>query len=168
VCMCVGADGMGWDGHQDDPLSAVDAHVGRHLFQQCLQQALASKTRLLVTHQLHFLRHVDHIVCIDQGRISEQGTFDELMAANGTFAQLMSEYGGAHDQPADDVVHPAPPAHHDIVEKGGTDRLMTKEERVTGSVKNRVLLAYAKAAGGWPMFLGVFLPQILWHCARIG
>ena len=163
-------DDGGWT--QDDPLSAVDAHVGRHLFQQCLQQALATKTRLLATHQLHFLRHMDHIVCMHQGRISEQGTFDQLMTANGTFAKLMSEYGGGHEQPPDVEQRAQPSAHPSAEEKKPateqSNRLMTKEERVTGAVKNSVLAAYAKAAGGWPMLLGVFLPQILWQCARVG
>ena len=39
----------------DDPLSAVDAHVGRHLLDSCVCGLLASTTRVLVTHQLHAL-----------------------------------------------------------------------------------------------------------------
>ncbi len=44
----------------DDPLSAVDAHVGEHIFHQCIHgQVLAGKTRLLVTHHLHVLPQCD-------------------------------------------------------------------------------------------------------------
>jgi ABC-type transport system involved in cytochrome bd biosynthesis fused ATPase/permease subunit len=77
----------------DDPLSAVDAHVGRSLFTNAICGALASKTRLLVTHQLHFLPEVstlslvtlmiqqlillrpqvDYIITLDQGVIAEHG-----------------------------------------------------------------------------------------------
>ena len=39
----------------DDPLSAVDAHVGRHLLDSCICGLLRSTTRVLVTHQLHAL-----------------------------------------------------------------------------------------------------------------
>ena len=39
----------------DDPLSAVDAHVGRHLLDSCIGGLLAESTRVLVTHQLHAL-----------------------------------------------------------------------------------------------------------------
>jgi ABC-type Mn2+/Zn2+ transport system ATPase subunit len=42
----------------DDPLSAVDAHVGRFLFENCIMGTLKEKTRILVTHQLHVLPNV--------------------------------------------------------------------------------------------------------------
>ncbi|CAG2062679.1 unnamed protein product, partial [Timema podura] len=48
----------------DDPLSAVDAHVGKHLFEDCITGFLRKKTCILVTHQLQFLSHVDHIVIL--------------------------------------------------------------------------------------------------------
>ncbi|KAI5699855.1 hypothetical protein M8J75_009903 [Diaphorina citri] len=45
----------------DDPLSAVDMHVGKHLFEDCISGFLKDKTRILVTHQLQYLNHVDQI-----------------------------------------------------------------------------------------------------------
>lgn len=76
----------------DDPLSAVDAHVGKHIFENviglsgCLGNTKAS--RILVTHQVHLLREVDHIVILDQGRIVHQGTFAEL-ASNKQFSSIV-------------------------------------------------------------------------------
>lgn len=50
----------------DDPLSAVDAHVGRHLFNECIgphgRLAKRGATRILVTHQVHFLKDADWVV----------------------------------------------------------------------------------------------------------
>lgn len=46
----------------DDPLSAVDIHVGKHLFEECINGYLANKTRILVTHQVYHLKKADHIV----------------------------------------------------------------------------------------------------------
>ena len=61
----------------DDPLSAVDAHVGSAILDQCLLDGpLASKTRILVTHALHVLAKTDYIYVIENGVIREQGTYE--------------------------------------------------------------------------------------------
>lgn len=54
----------------DDPLSAVDTHVGKHLFEQCIRGYLRHKTRVLVTHQLQFLRQADLIIILNEARIT--------------------------------------------------------------------------------------------------
>eukprot|EP01079_Euglenida_sp_SAG-EU17-18_P000382 gene382-2420_t len=51
----------------DDPLSAVDPHVGRHLFDNCICGSLGSSTRILVTHQLQYLDKADKIIVMDEG-----------------------------------------------------------------------------------------------------
>ncbi|KAG0256041.1 hypothetical protein DFQ27_005933 [Actinomortierella ambigua] len=78
----------------DDPLSAVDAHVDRHLWTHLLgpQGLLHDKTRLLVTHGIHHLKSMDRIVVLDQGRLVENGTYPELMAARQSFYGLIKEY----------------------------------------------------------------------------
>lgn len=76
----------------DDPLSAVDAHVGKHLFDHCVMGALAGKTRVLVTHQIQHVHKADFVIVMDHGRIVEQGTFNELMSIpDGKFADMMRE-----------------------------------------------------------------------------
>ncbi|KAG0277921.1 hypothetical protein BGZ95_005074, partial [Linnemannia exigua] len=80
----------------DDPLSAVDAHVGKRLWQDCVLHELSNKTRVIATHQLHVLPDVDYVVCMKHGRIAEQGTFQDLMANQGDFFKLMKKYGGHH------------------------------------------------------------------------
>jgi ABC-type sulfate/molybdate transport systems ATPase subunit len=64
----------------DDPLSAVDAHVGQFLFHECVKHTLKDKTRILVTHQVHLLPYMDQIVILKDGRISFSGTHDEMVA----------------------------------------------------------------------------------------
>ncbi|TPX40109.1 hypothetical protein SeLEV6574_g06782 [Synchytrium endobioticum] len=78
----------------DDPLSAVDAHVGRFLFENCILGALKDKTRILVTHQLHFLHKADYVIVMKDGKIAERGNFHELMSSHGEFSALMTSYGG--------------------------------------------------------------------------
>jgi ABC-type sulfate/molybdate transport systems ATPase subunit len=78
----------------DDPLSAVDAHVDQHLWENLIgpNGLLKDKTRLLVTHGIHHLEHVSQIVVVKDGKISENGHYDDLMEAQGAFYQLMDEY----------------------------------------------------------------------------
>ncbi|XP_048194448.1 ATP-binding cassette sub-family C member 2 [Perognathus longimembris pacificus] len=73
----------------DDPLSAVDAHVGKHIFQKVLgpNGLLHGKTRLLVTHSIHFLPQVDEIVVVGNGTILEKGSYNTLLANKGVFAK---------------------------------------------------------------------------------
>ncbi|KAF9163643.1 hypothetical protein DFQ26_002301 [Actinomortierella ambigua] len=85
----------------DDPLSAVDAHVGKYLFKHCIKGALEGKTRILVTHQLHVLPQVDYVVCMKDGEIVEQGTFQQLMDNQGEFSELMKAHGGMEEDETD-------------------------------------------------------------------
>ncbi|KAF9140749.1 hypothetical protein BGX30_006056 [Mortierella sp. GBA39] len=82
----------------DDPLSAVDAHVDQHLWQQLLgpEGLLKDKTRILVTHGIHHLEEVDQIVVLKNGMVSEIGDYRHLNQARGAFYQLMKEYSVAH------------------------------------------------------------------------
>ena len=48
----------------DDPLSAVDTHVGRHLFDQAINSFLKQKIRVLVTHQVQYLKEADQILVL--------------------------------------------------------------------------------------------------------
>ncbi|KAF9137002.1 Multidrug resistance-associated protein 1 [Mortierella sp. GBA39] len=82
----------------DDPLSAVDAHVDQHLWNELIgpQGLLRNKTRLLVTHGIHHLQEVDQIILLKDGCVAESGHFEDLMAAGQTFCQLISEYAITH------------------------------------------------------------------------
>lgn len=50
----------------DDPLSAVDPQVARHLFKKCISELLKGKTRILATHQVQFLPGTDKVILIDR------------------------------------------------------------------------------------------------------
>ncbi|XP_072240527.1 ATP-binding cassette sub-family C member 4-like isoform X2 [Leuresthes tenuis] len=73
----------------DDPLSAVDAEVGKHLFEQCICGLLKNKCRVLVTHQLQYLRAADHIVVLREGHIMSRGTYSELQSSGLDMVSLL-------------------------------------------------------------------------------
>ncbi|KAM7361614.1 putative multidrug resistance-associated protein lethal(2)03659 [Cochliomyia hominivorax] len=75
----------------DDPLSAVDTHVGRHLFDQCMRGFLKDHIVVLVTHQLQFLQAADQIVIMDKGRVSAVGSYESLRESGLDFAQMLAD-----------------------------------------------------------------------------
>lgn len=78
----------------DDPLSAVDAHVGKHLFEEVIGpkgRLAQNATRILITHQVHFLKEADVIVIIENGRVTHQGTYAELSNTDLDFAKLLQK-----------------------------------------------------------------------------
>ena len=84
----------------DDPLSAVDAHVGKHIFDNVIgpNGMLKNKTRLFVTNSLSFLPQVDQIIMLDNGTISEMGTYDELKDKDGPFAEFIKLFLANNEQ----------------------------------------------------------------------
>ncbi|XP_064413746.1 multidrug resistance-associated protein 4 isoform X2 [Latimeria chalumnae] len=73
----------------DDPLSAVDAEVGKYLFEQCICGALRKKPRILVTHQLQYLTVADQILILKEGEMVGKGTYAELLRSGIDFASLL-------------------------------------------------------------------------------
>uniref|UniRef100_A0A4W2CXI7 Multidrug resistance-associated protein 4 n=1 Tax=Bos indicus x Bos taurus TaxID=30522 RepID=A0A4W2CXI7_BOBOX len=73
----------------DDPLSAVDAEVSRHLFEQCIRQALKEKITILVTHQLQYLKDASQILILRDGKIMQKGTFAEFPKSGIDFEDIL-------------------------------------------------------------------------------
>ncbi|XP_006872640.1 PREDICTED: ATP-binding cassette sub-family C member 11 [Chrysochloris asiatica] len=82
----------------DDPLSAVDAHVGKHIFEECIKKTLRGKTIVLVTHQLQYLEFCDDIILLEDGKICEAGTHNELIQKKGQYARLLQKIHGEDTQ----------------------------------------------------------------------
>ncbi len=78
----------------DDPLAAVDAHVGKHIFERVLgpRGLLGGKTRLLVTHGVAHLPQVDRVVVLEGGVVTEQGTYRGLLEQKGAFADFLLQH----------------------------------------------------------------------------
>ncbi|XP_060068351.1 multidrug resistance-associated protein 1-like [Ylistrum balloti] len=92
----------------DDPLSAVDSHVGKHIFDRVLGSngLLKNKTRILITHGVQWLPHVDTIVVLDNGKVTEMGSYDELLSHAGAFAKFLQTYLLQNDEDSDQEEDP--------------------------------------------------------------
>ncbi|XP_074587470.1 ABC transporter C family member 8-like isoform X2 [Curcuma longa] len=82
----------------DDPFSAVDAHTAAILFHDCVMLALKHKTVILVTHQVEFLTETDRILVMENGRVAQEGTYEELLKAGAAFGKLVNAHQSSIDK----------------------------------------------------------------------
>ncbi|XP_070021229.1 ABC transporter C family member 2-like [Nicotiana sylvestris] len=169
----------------DDPLSALDADVGRQVFERCIKGELKGKTRVLVTNQLHFLSQVDRIILVHDGMVKEEGTF-EYLSNNGVLFQKLMENAGKmeeyteekenNDNDNDKSSKPVANGETNGVskkvgkdsKKGGKSVLIKQEERETGVVSWKVLTRYKNALGGSWVVVILFLCYFLIEALRVG
>ena len=130
----------------DDPLGAVDAHVRAHIFNVCFLSLLRDKTRILVTHSLEFLSHIDRILTLSDGQLQEdQGL-------------------GVNISPNED---PHPSSLHSQPAVTTSGRLIKDEERRHGAVPWAIYRSYIDFAGGVPVAVLVVTVISGWVVSRV-
>uniref|UniRef100_A0A0K2U2L0 ABC transporter domain-containing protein n=1 Tax=Lepeophtheirus salmonis TaxID=72036 RepID=A0A0K2U2L0_LEPSM len=86
----------------DDPLSAVDSHVGRYLYEECIKKYLSRKTVILVTHQIQYLREANNIILLNtKGETEAQGTLNKLLMSERDFKPFLV----AQEEETDSIFH---------------------------------------------------------------
>ena len=82
----------------DEATSALDAKTEAQV-QQAMDAAMRGRTTFVIAHRLATIRNADHILVFDEGRIVENGSFEELVAQGGAFASLAKAQfmAGAHE-----------------------------------------------------------------------
>ncbi|KAK3702956.1 hypothetical protein QZH41_002859 [Actinostola sp. cb2023] len=137
----------------DDPLSAVDAKVGQHIFDKCICGELSGKIRILVTHQLQHLHRADEIVVLEEGFITRKGSFSE-MSEDETFDQIFANYSSIEtsDSKQGRTVHII--EHEKDKGRRRRDLVQEDEDKAIGTVS-------------WRLYWGYFrfgLPSVLIVC----
>ena len=157
----------------DDPLSALDAHVGKFVFNNVFLNSTPGKTRILVTHALHFLPQVDYIYTVFDGRIAERGTYPELIAKEGSFARFVREFGAKEEkeEKEEEAVEEAG-AEEKKVEKrprrvSAGPGLMQAEERNIGAVPGMIYKEYLRAGKGNIVIPSLLLSVVLLQGAQV-
>ncbi|CAH1098768.1 unnamed protein product [Psylliodes chrysocephalus] len=135
----------------DDPLSAVDTKVAKHLFDVCIKDYLSGKTRILVTHQLQFIKGADLIVIINNGKIEKACSFSEMTDKDLKFIQKQVESEEKYEKvekmeaaPSKDLTFQSVDSLESIAgdEPEETDELIEK-----GNISADTYLGYWRAGG---------------------
>ena len=134
----------------DDPLSAVDAKVAKHLFNRCIKEFLAGRVRILVTHHLQFLQQADKVLMLENGSVVYQGTLSQMdKDRQGNFTYLTQE---RLDTDVRDIMK-VPPGYETVRAVTAIDKRKERvdlkeedEDRMVGTVKALVYWKYFRAA----------------------
>ncbi|CAK4506852.1 unnamed protein product [Aphanomyces euteiches] len=157
----------------DDPLAAVDAHVGSDIFKRCIKNALKDKLVVLVTNGLNFLKDCDVVVVLEEGRIVEKGKYAELAGkTNGSLAKMMesSSTTSPHSSISvdgkselDNGINITQDADTDASTNADETTIATlieDEDRSTGDVPLSTYVVWIRACGGFSvafLVIGLFV-----------
>lgn len=171
----------------DDPFSAVDAHTGTHMFNECILGLLGSKTVIYVTHQVEFLPAADIIVVMKDGKIKQAGKYNDILKSGSDFMELVGAHeealsaidswatsnaeGGSSDN-AKNVLQKQESQNNRNNKVDGSDdirgQLVEEEEREKGRVGLTVYWKYITTAYGGLLVPFILLAQILFQALQIG
>ncbi|KAG5894561.1 hypothetical protein JTB14_021543 [Gonioctena quinquepunctata] len=131
----------------DDPLSAVDTHVGKQLFNDCICGYLKSKCVILVTHQLQYLRNTNCIYLLEDGEIRSSGSYQELKNSDSDFTKLLSE---SEEEKKEETRRLSKIDHRDNTENEEQPIItQEREQRASGKISWHVYRSYLRAGGNW-------------------
>jgi len=88
----------------DEPTANLDPRAELEFYEAVLQRPLSTTrpvTTILISHRFATVRHADRIVVIDEGRIVEDGTHDELVAAHGRYQELFESQARTYAEASD-------------------------------------------------------------------
>ena len=137
----------------------MDAHVGKHLFEECILRELAGRTRIIVLHQMQYIHNADYIIILEGGRVKRFGSPAQLEASGEDFsayftqdqASNASETDGAKDGGAataekeEAVSEEKDQTKRDEpkeAKEANSGKLTAAEDREVGIVRMKVYSAY--------------------------
>lgn len=132
----------------DDPLSAVDANVGKHLYEKCVEEFLKEKICILVTHQLQYLKNADKIIIMNGGEIQLEGNYKELQGSGLNFAKLLEEFHTEEIEEEKKKIKSRQNSEMELEEIEDEDQEAEKEQQGTGKINAGVYWKYLRAGGG--------------------
>ncbi|XP_052505903.1 ATP-binding cassette sub-family C member 4-like [Budorcas taxicolor] len=167
----------------DDPLSAVDTEVSRHLFKQCIRQALKEKITILVTHQLQYLEDASQILILKDGKTVKRGTYSEFLKSRVDILSLFDK-GNKQSEPSPVPGTPTliskslgqslqshrPSLKDAAPEDQDTENIQVTlplEDQLEGKVEFKTYASYFTAGAPWPVIIFLILVNIAAQVAYV-
>ncbi|GAP88211.1 putative multidrug resistance-associated protein 1 [Rosellinia necatrix] len=169
----------------DDIFSAVDAHVGRHIFEKCLNGELGvGRTRILVTHHVGLCESkTKYLVELGDGQVLNAGLLSEL-EETGTLERIKSHEQGQQEVRIEEVAREeeemtavnseaisqtGSEAVEEVLPKAQQPRKFVEDEKQEeGAIKVRVYSAYLKYSGSWPFWIGAIVLFLVVQVLMVG
>ena len=159
----------------DDPISALDAHVGKNIMHNCIIGYLKGKTRILATHALQYTSFADRIYYMEKGEIKWEGTYQELVEqkfysefAEKIKSKIKEEKESEKDTNLTNDKTKKIFQNKEISLNKGTIQRITKDEgKEVGKINKKVFISYFSYIGGMNFCLALLFTLLSWQGLRI-
>ena len=149
----------------DDPLSAVDAKVGQHIFQKYVKESLKNQTVILVTHGMQYLKSCDNIIFMKDGRIVEAGNPTILLNKPNGFLANMAHFD--YYRKDDNREKKSMDKASTNIEKENVLQKTEKEETGSETSTFKTMIQYFNHCGHPLVILFIFIMLIVFIVIRI-
>ena len=149
----------------DDPISALDANVGKKIMHNCIIKYLKGKTRIIVTHALQYLKYMDRIFYIQNGKISWVGKFEEIEESH--ISNLL-KFAKSRKKSIDDTKENENIKNINDLNNKKLVRILKDEDEEVGEVKFDVYISYFKYMGGITFMILILIIMFLWQLNKGG
>ena len=156
----------------DDPISALDANIGKKIMKELIIKYLDGKTRVVVTHALQYLKYMKRIIYMKNGRIEWTGTYDEIQNQEFFLSMKklsklhnessMNESGGKEKEQNKNEIKQISSSGREII------KIIKEEDEEIGSVKMSVYLDYSRYMGGSLFLLMIIFIMSMWQVNKGG
>ena len=155
----------------DDPISALDADIGKKIMDNCILDYLKGKrkTIILITHALQYISHADKIYYMKKGKIEFEGTFNELLQQNFYSELNFNINQGKKENLQNDKLKEGNSSIYKKILKDDKkiNRITKDEAKETGKIDKKVYMTYFSYIGGIKFILILLIILILWQGLKI-
>ena len=155
----------------DDPISALDANVGKNIVKNCILNYLEDKTRILITHALQHVYYADKIYYMKKGKIVWEGDYKSLLKQEffAEFQQKVNRNVKRRKTILNTKIIDLKQnkTNNEYKESGFIKRLTRAERKEVGIIKSKVFLLFFSYIGGFITCFLLFIVLCIWQSLKI-